>query len=96
MFKFIKKIFKKEPDYIRMSTIRVFRDSSEVSARLITLSKTRAEIIEQEEGSKEELLKTIDEQIKTLCGELGTYEYATVSKKFILRIAKKTFESCAK
>ena len=93
MFKFIKKIFKKDPDYIRMSTIRVFRDSSEVAARLITLSKTRAEIIEQEEGSKEELLKTIDEQIKKLCDELGSYEYISIPSRRFKGIVEKTFRT---
>lgn len=96
MFKFIKEIFAREPEYLRTSPVKVFRDSSEVAARLVVLARMRSEIVAQEGGDANGIIEKIDDQIKMLCGELGAYEYANVPKKFILRIAKKTFESGAK
>ena len=96
MFKFIKEIFARKPEYLRTSTVKVFRDSSEVAARLVVLARTRSEVVAQEAGDANRIIEEIDDQIKMLCRELGAYEYAHVPDKFILRIAKKTFESCAK
>lgn len=92
MFKFIKKIFTKKADYLTKDSVKVFRDTSEVAARLIVLSRTRAEIVKQAAGDGNELIVEIDEQIKRLCVELGAYEYVQVPKKFATRMAKKMFE----